>query len=305
MKVGIFYSSIDHIHKAPNKTAVMDAFANGARVNGDEIVEIRNRDTIPNVDIGFVLGYTLANNYRRSVIDTLSNRGSRLVFVDSNIFSYKIKNVDYHRYSIDTVYPSTGHYLFNQDLDLNKWPIISKYHKVNLKPWRTSGNHILVLSQRTLSWNMLGKNGNEWTIDIVKKIKNYTDRPIIVRLHPGDTRYNEINAKNIEREFGNSINVSSNLKIEDDLKDAWCSVGYNSTPNCVSAFEGVPVYVEDPINSWASDVSFDNLELIENPPTPDREDWIHKLSNIHWSNEEVNNGKLFKLIKEYISVSRR
>ena len=304
MKVGIFYSSIDHIHKAPNKVAVMDAFAAGVRANNSKVVEVRDKGVIPEVDLGFVLGYTLADNYRRSVIDTLSSRESKLVFVDSNVFSYKIKNVDYHRYSLDTVYPSTGHYFFDKELDLKKWPTISNYHRVELKHWRTTGNHILVLSQRTMSWNMLGTNGNDWVIDIIKKIKNYTKRPIIVRLHPGDTRFNEENRKKIEQSFPGSVRVSSNIKIEDDLKDAWCCVGYNSTPNCVSAFEGVPVYVEDPTNSWAKDVSFNDIALIENPPMPDREHWIHRLSNIHWSNDEVRSGSLFRAIKNYISLSR-
>jgi hypothetical protein len=46
------------------------------------------------------------------------------------------------------------------------------------------------------------------------------------------------------------------------------------------------------------------LSLIDNPPTPDRTEWIHKISNIHWSNDEVISGKLWKSIKNYISAAR-
>lgn len=300
MKVGIFYTSFSKSQTPSNKDAVMGAFAQGVRACGDQVIEIREKSEIPDVDIGLVLGYTLSNNYRGRIIETLRARGSRIVFIDSNIFSYKIKNVDYHRYSLDTVYPSTGTYFFNKELDLQKWPIISKYHKLELKPWRQQGNHILVLAQRTLSWNMLGKDGNEWTIDIIKRLKHFTLRPIIVRLHPGDTKYNDINSKKIKDVFGGSVTISSKKNIEDDLKNAWISVGYNSTPNCVSAIEGVPVYLDTPLDSWAKDVAFTDLSMIENPSMPDRTQWIHRLSNIHWKNDEVAEGKLFFNIKNYI-----
>jgi hypothetical protein len=95
-----------------------------------------------------------------------------------------------------------------------------------------------------------------------------------------------------------------NENIVDDLKNCWCCIGYASTPNVVSAIEGVPVYVEEPTKSWAQDVCFNNLSLIENPPMPDRSEWIHKISNIHWSNQEVKSGQLWSAIRTYISASR-
>jgi hypothetical protein len=81
-------------------------------------------------------------------------------------------------------------------------------------------------------------------------------------------------------------------------------VGYNSTPNVVARIEGVPGYLEDPTHSWANGVSFTDLAQILNPPLPDRSEWIHKIANIHWSNEEVRTGQLWSAIKHYISASR-
>jgi hypothetical protein len=81
-------------------------------------------------------------------------------------------------------------------------------------------------------------------------------------------------------------------------------VGYASTPNVVSAIEGVPVYVEEPTKSWAKDICFTDLSQVESPPTPNRDAWIHKIANIHWSNSEVKSGVLWAAIKRYISSAR-
>ena len=80
-------------------------------------------------------------------------------------------------------------------------------------------------------------------------------------------------------------------------------MGINSTPNVVAAIEGIPGYVEDPSRSWAADVAFNDLALVETPPMPDRSAWIHKIANIHWSNDEVRSGALWTAIKKYISAS--
>jgi hypothetical protein len=303
MKVGIFYSSINNIHKAPHKAELMDSFADGVRANGDEAIACRTPGPIPTVDAGFILGYTLENNYRKRIIDTLKLQKAKIIFVDSNIFSYGRSVHFYHRYSVNSVYPVDGEYFLGEPFDKTKWPIIAPFHKLTLKPWRTAGNHILILAQKTYSWNMLGTNGLLWVLDIIKRIKKVSDRPIVVRLHPGDKKHNAHNEAEIYRMYGSKrIQVSKNSNIKDDLQNAWCSVGYNSTPNCASVIEGVPVYLDDPLNSWAQDVGFNDLSLIANPPMPDRTEWLDKISTIHWSNDEIRSGKYWQQFKNFYKL---
>jgi hypothetical protein len=123
-------------------------------------------------------------------------------------------------------------------------------------------------------------------------------------MHPGDgTRFKQI--EKLQKRYDNAIRISLADNIREDLVNCWCTVGYNSTPNVVARIEGVPGYLEDPVHSWANSVSFTDLEQILNPPLPDRNEWIHQISNIHWSNEEVRSGRLWSAIKNYISSSRR
>jgi hypothetical protein len=199
------------------------------------------------------------------------------------------------------VYPDTGTYFFDA-MDTNKWATYSQWHNASMKPWRTKGDHILIFCQRPKGFNMF-IDQEVWLDATIAKIKQYSSRPIMIRMHPGDgTREKQI-AK-LQKKYGTTISISTHDNICDALINCWCTVGINSTPNVVAAIEGIPGYVEDPVRSWAQDVAFTQLSQIENPPMPDRSVWINKIANIHWSNDEVKSGKMWATIKQYISVSR-
>jgi hypothetical protein len=308
MKVGIFYNSISNPVKFHNKVMLMDNFSTGVRANGDEALEFRS-NALPDqaLDAGFVLGYTLEHNFRKKIIDTLKSAKIPAIFVDSNILHYARQEHEWHRYSLDSVYPTNGVYFFGA-LDTTKWQRYSSWHHTALQPWRqgANGQHILILCQRPKGWNLFGNDQDRWlekTIDKIRKIE--PKRPIRVRMHPGDgSKQKQIDK--IEKRYGkaDAVSISTCVNIRDDLRDCWCAVGYNSTPNVVAAIEGVPVYLEDPRHSWAADVAFYDLSWIKDPPTADREHWVHTIANIHWSNDEVRSGQLWAAIKHYIEHAR-
>jgi len=304
MKVGIFYSSISNPHKAPHKTALMDAFGQGVASLRDTVIDCKIQNTtIPQVDVGFILGYTLENNYRKRIIDTLKLHKSKIIFVDSNIYSYGRSAHYYHRYSVNSVYPIDGEYFLGNELDYNKSKTILNYHKLELMPWRTTGEHILILAQKTMSWNMLGRNGLTWVHDMVKRTRKVSDRPIVIRLHPGDKKFNDANKSELIKHYGSkNVSISNNENIKEDLTNAWCSVGYNSTPNCASIIQGVPVYLDDPLNSWARGIGFEDITQLENPPMLDRAQWLHRIANIHWNNNEIASGAYWKKFKEFYNL---
>ena len=302
MKVGIFYNSISNPAKFSNKVMLMDNFAQGVKSQGDTVIEFRdNRLPDQKLDAGFVLGYTLEDNFRKKIIDQLRLQKTPSVFVDSNILHYARSEHEWHRYSTGSVYPNSGTYFFDQ-LDTTKWDRFAGWHNAALKPWRTHGNHILILCQRPKGFNMF-TDQEAWLDKTISKIRKHSRRPIMIRMHPGDgTRFKQI--EKIQKKYGTSVTISEHANIRDALVDCWCTVGLNSTPNVVAAIEGVPGYIEDPARSWAADVAFTDLSLIENPPMPDRSDWAVKIANIHWSNSEVRSGALWTAIKRCIAASR-
>jgi len=302
MKVGIFYNSIRNPAKFSNKVMLMDNFRTGVVSQGDTVIEFRE-NALPDqpLDAGFVLGYTLEDNFRKKIINTLATQNTPSIFVDSNVLHYSRREHEWHRYSLGSVYPDTGTYFF-QDLDCAKWATYSQWHGADLKPWRATGNHILIFCQRPKGFNMF-IDQEAWLDTTIAKIRQHSNRPIMIRMHPGDgTREKQIHK--IQKKYGETVGISTHENIRDALVDCWCTVGINSTPNVVSAIEGIPGYIEDPQHSWAADVAFTDLSQLENPPMPDRSQWVNRIANIHWSNNEVKSGQLWAAIKRYISASR-
>jgi hypothetical protein len=300
MRVGIFYNSISNPKKFSNKTMLMDNFQQGVMANGDQAVEFHGT-TLPDqeLDAGFVLGYTLENNFRKKIIDHLKTNKIARIFVDSNILHYARSQHEWHRYSIDSVYPHDGVYFFGE-IDQNKWDKFSSWHGVCLMPWRQHGQHVLIMCQRPHGWNMLGTDQDLWLDQMITQINQQVpDRRIRIRMHPGDgSRSKQIDR--LRKLYADRIEISDAENIRQDLYDCWCAVGYNSTPNVVAALEGVPVYLSDPTHSWAAPVAFNDISQIQNPPLPDRSQWIHRIANIHWSNQEVSSGVLWKAMRGYL-----
>ena len=280
----------------------MDNFKAGVLVNGDTVVEFRD-NALPNqpLDAGFVLGYTLEDNFRKKIINNLKEQNAASIFVDSNILHYARKEHEWHRYSLNSVYPDSGQYFFGK-IDITKWTTYSQWHRVELKPWRTTGEHILIFCQRPKGFNMF-IDQEAWLDTIIAKIRKHSRRPIMIRMHPGDGSRDK-HIQKIQKTYGTSVSISAHDSIRDALANCWCTVGINSTPNVVAAIEGIPGYIEDPVHSWATDVAFTDISQLENPPLPDRNTWINKIANIHWSNDEVKSGRLWAVIKTYISASR-
>lgn len=302
MKVGVFYNSISNPAKFSNKVMLMDNFRAGVMSQGDTVIDYRE-NALPNqpLDAGFVLGYTLEDNFRKKIINTLATQNTPSIFVDSNILHYSRREHEWHRYSLSSVYPDTGTYFF-QDLDPSKWATYSEWHGANLKPWRVTGDHILIFCQRPKGFNMF-IDQETWLDTTIAKIQQHSNRPIMIRMHPGDGA-KEKQIHKIRKKHRKAVTISYHENIRDALADCWCTVGINSTPNVVSAIEGIPGYIEDPVHSWAADVAFTDLSQLENPPMPDRSQWVNKIANIHWSNDEVKSGQLWSAIKRYISASR-
>lgn len=303
MKVGIFYTSISDWRTASLKTSRLIDFGLGVVAAGDEIVNFKKHEQkILDIDAGFILGYTLGENFRSKIIRNLKSRDIPIIYIDSNIFNYGKKDNHCYRYSVNGVYPTDGEYFLSLPKDPTKLDKLLAMHDLEIKPWRQNGNHIVILGQRTEGWNMLGHNGIKWVCNMVERVREITDRPITVRLHPGDSGHNKANVERIRKRFGHTVNVRTGGDIKDDLADAWCCVGFNSTPNCVSVIEGIPVYLDEPTNSWAKDVGFTNLEQLSDPPMPDRNEWLHKIAHIHHTGDEILQGVYWNKFKSYYKL---
>lgn len=160
-----------------------------------------------------------------------------------------------------------------------------------IKPWRTDGVHVLIAANR--SFGMPGiVMPITWADDTAREIRSETDRPIRVRLHPG--------------------NGAAKIPLEDDLEGCFAVVIWSSSVGVQALLEGIPVVTHSPF--WImKDACAKSLRAItqhEMPgrkidvvPPPRAEFWekrlraFEKMAWAQFTSDEIASGLPFNLNK--------
>jgi hypothetical protein len=305
IKAVAYYGGIPPNNSNIEKPLILDNFLRGVTSSGDLAVAHRGMDLIP-CDVALIQGFVHEDGktlphliLRRQAHELQQKTGKKSLIVDSNLFLYADQGNTkrYLRYSFDGVFPTTGFY-FDKDVDPLRWDTISKKLNIKLQPYRIQGNHILICLQRHGGWSMGGLSVTQWLDQTINEIRKYSrKRPIVVRCHPNDKKIKRILSINYK-----NVHLSTSTNIVDDLINAWATVIYNSSPGIASMINGIPVFVTDPIpqHSQSYEVANTNLSDLENPRTPDRQQWIEKIAMCHWNFEELANGEAWRFFKRYI-----
>jgi hypothetical protein len=152
-----------------------------------------------------------------------------------------------------------------------------------------------------MGWSMRGRNLMQWLDETFGRIRQYSDRPIVLRWHPGD--WKNFPAGTDFTPY-NVILSPQERHITQDLVNCWAVVCHNSTPSAVAPIEGIPAFItDDPAYSQGGDIANTDLSQIENPHMPDREQWIRKLAQCHWSFEDVRSGRCWAHMRQYVKPS--
>lgn len=310
--VAIYHKTIPPGNKNLEKPQIFVNYSLGVRAAGDTPIEVNDfnyRDT----DIGLIQGWVHSGSkagghlsLRNEVIEKQTNSGRYVVAVDSNLFLYKNPHNpgNYLRYSFNGIFPCTGIYC-DTEIDPQRWLKLKTNLRLNLRPYRSNGNQVLVCLQRNGGWSMGGVDVQDWAIETIKKLRFYTDRPIIIRGHPGD--------RNIKT-YLDPLNPACRIKgfkdvffsdpttrtLEQDLQNTWAVVNCNSSPVVGAAIEGYPIFVLDPNKSQCAEIANTDLARIENPQMPDRQKWVERLSMFHWNFEELRSGECWSHMRKFI-----
>jgi hypothetical protein len=293
------------------KVKALTLFAQGAALAGDDSVATRSSTYEP-CDVGVIIGNAFGANaakttlahykVRKMVIDTQEQLKRYWLSIDSNVFIYKDRAnpKKYLRYSFNGVFPATGIYC-NDNPGEENWANMRRDYNMDLKPWRNAGSHILITLQRPLGWSMRGFDLMVWLETTFTKIRQYSDRPIVIRWHPGDwkayPRYADLLKKY------NATISPQERHITEDLVNCWALVCHNSTPSSVAVIEGIPAFItDDPGYCQAGDVANRDFSKIESPWMPDREQWIRKLAQAHWSFEDTQSGRCWAHMRNWVKT---
>ncbi len=142
---------------------------------------------------------------------------------------------------------------------------------VEIKPWRTSGDHVLICPPDQKFAALFGFNAAAWTGHVIAALRALTRRPL--RLRGRDTRG----------------------PLADDLAGAWCLVTYVSNAAVEAICAGVPAIVTGACA--ARPMAATDLRAVAEPPTPhSREAWAALLANNQWTLDEIRAGQAWRAL---------
>jgi hypothetical protein len=297
--VHVALGSLPKIQNHNLKVQVMRAFADGAKRAGARALVTEDR-SFHNARLAVMIGWVGMNfsgphiYYRRDLIEHQKQIGGKIMSIDGSCFKFSHSGDMWLRYSLDSVFWNEGNYA-NKNANNTHWEDISKSLNLQLKPWRTSGNHILICLQRDSGWNSKGFDQQAWLNKTVKIIRDRSQRPIRIRPHPANKLDwgKIINYANVE--ISNSVNTT----LQQDLNNAWVGVFYNSSSSVAAALAGVPVFVADQ-SAVTYDIANHNIKNIENPGMPDRQQWLWDLGQAHWNLDQSQQGFIYKQFEPYL-----
>lgn len=300
-------------HHDNPKVQTLIKFAEGVTAAGDQGVVSAVPQYQP-CDVAVMVGWVHEHGksaphlkFRQDILQQQQQQGGRVVIADSNLFLYA--NTDnphyYLRYSFDGVFPCTGEYCDNNP-DPERWNQIQRDMGVRLSPWRDNGNHILMCLQRDGGWSMAGFSVIDWALITAKQIRQYSNRPIRIRSHPGDKKAGRYCREILDlfaRHGIQDVTLSSaSTSLSRDFKHCWAVVCHNSSPGVAAAIEGIPVFVTDAARSQAREVANLDIAMIENPDMPQRETWIQRISQFHWSYADLSSGRCWRHMRNWVST---
>jgi hypothetical protein len=304
-----YLSSLPKHINGTEKVNALTYFAEGAAKCGD-LATTTQSQTYETCDVGAIIGNAFDANLskvklahyqvRKMVMETQQRLNRYWLSIDSNVFIYKDKENPhkYLRYSFNGVFPKTGIYCNDIPGDDN-WNNMRRDYNMDLKPWRTTGNHILICLQRPLGWSMRGQDLMSWLKRTLRQIRENSDRPIVLRWHPGDWKAFPRYQSTLNK-FGVTVSPQDR-HITEDLKNCWALVCHNSTPSAVAPIEGIPAFItDDPSYSQGGDIANTDFSLLENPIMLDREQWIRKLAQCHWSFDDLRSGRCWAHMRNYV-----
>jgi hypothetical protein len=160
---------------------------------------------------------------------------------------------------------------------------------LTLKPWRTDGKYILICGQhnKSLQWQGM-PSMSQWMLHTINQLQIHYDYPIIIRPHPRcPVEHIEKEFKDVYRQNPKHVNGTYD-DFDMNFQNIKFTVSWNSNPGIHSIINGVPAHVGP--NSLAFDVACPHLLMIDNPHTPDRQQWLNDYAWTEFTVDEIASG---------------
>lgn len=154
-----------------------------------------------------------------------------------------------------------------------------KEHGVKIKPWKKSGDYILLLGQVPTDASLKGRDIMPWYQDMARAAQQKYNLPVVFRPHPDCAR------KGYTLKVPGTIQTTGKTLAE-DFADAKFCIAYNSNSVVDAILAGVPCIVGDK-GTMAYAMASESLDELRYPP---RAAWAHQLAWMQWTVEEMAGG---------------
>ena len=266
---------------ALNSVPVFDAFADGAKSLGHEIV-----DDDEDISVIWSVLWWGRMQPNQQVYQQCLNKGRPILIIEvGNLkrgMTWRISDQHINNFGI-----------FGNSADLDS----SRPQKLGIflgSPMSKRKNEILIATQHNRSLQWEGQPTMEqWIRNTIAQIKKYTSRRIVVRPHPRS----QIREKFVDAVIELPRKIPSSYDDFDINYNYHCVINHNSGPCVQAAINGTPVICDS--SSLAYPVS-EKWENLENPQLPDREEWFLKLTHTEWTVDEIRQGIPLKRLERHL-----
>ena len=326
MKVEIFRRTVKDRRRGASWD-LLQYMAEGVKACGDEPVIVNENmvgpwqkdEMEPTAPIGCMFGYGGTNQRhhtkgrRLDLVERAKKKGIYIITFDGGLLS-SFGNVHgpNHHWRVSLYSPmNNGNFLSDNSPD-DRWQAAKSRWNVRNEPWRKSNpdDPIMFVLQPKDNWSMNELDPIDWFMDVYKKIRPLTKRKFIVRPHPNhsvaiENRRNEL-PEDIELYIGQKYFKGDEKKhyrfhFQEAITNLHAVVTHNSTACIDSCIRGVPTFcTSDLALAWP--VANKDLNKIESPEYPDRDQWVYDIGYKQWTNEEIINGTVFKRFKEKLGL---
>ena len=279
-------------HGPLNSKDIFERFIRSLRASGEEVWVNKQ---VPNGDVAIIWSVLWQGRMRKykDIWERYRNANKPVVVIEVG----GIERNETWKIGINGINREAD--FANDTADGERW----KKFKIDLKPWRQTGEDIIICGQQTSS-NQWRHNPpmSKWFDEQINEIRKHTDRPITIRPHPRNHigmdlgKYKDVRMIGPRRDH----KTYDDTDLAERLKTAYAVVSHSSNPAMTAVFSGVPVYVSEASLSY--DVGNTTFENINNPKKPDRQKWANKLAYTEWWPEEIEQGLPWKRIKKRLEA---
>jgi hypothetical protein len=306
MKVVSYKNVVPVKNKSQEKADLLTKYIAGVTATGDQGIYHSTNDLL-DCDVAVIQGWQHEIGksaphlrLRQKIIDTQIAKKKFVCVADSNLFLYAtLTNSPHHylRYSFNGVFPNTGIY-FDSTPNPKRWQQISTDLKINLQSNVRNGSSIVLCVQRNGGWSMSKTSTIDWINNTVTKIRQHSDRPIVVRPHPKDNKA-QTDLRNLNLTRFKNVSLSLNKALDQDLIGAWAVVNHNSSSIVAPVIKGYHAFITDPLRSQCREVAHTDFSKIESPDTFDRQSWLERISMFHWKFSELEDGSAWQHMRQF------